>query len=127
MKELTKSLASCTWAMSVFGVQQMTNLFMPRDGGMDKTTGCFDRVAAAAEEQLGPTMRSAFRAGNELQRMMVDLMFGGLMMGSGCMNPAAGQTPPGSNTKSAWSWGPPRSPGGAPPQRESPAPRPTTQ
>jgi hypothetical protein len=111
MRDLTKSLASYTWAMSVFGIQQMANLFIPRDGAADRLVGSLDRVSAVAQDQLSPAMRSAFRAGDELQRLMIDLMFGGLVSGNGGTGRPRDQPPPprpAAARPPAWSWGPPR-------------------
>ena len=85
MRELTKSVMSYTWAMSVFGVQQMVSLFIPRQGrSMADSVDAINNVTGAATEQLGETMQSTFRAGDQLQRGVVDLMFGAMMMGAWC-------------------------------------------
>lgn len=70
MRELARSMASFSWAMSLFGVEQMTNLMSPR-----RAVEAFGAVARTAEEALGPGLRSAFRAGDRLQMAMVDLSF----------------------------------------------------
>src|SRR6185436_6237633 len=70
MRELARSMASFSWAMSLFGVQQMTNLISPR-----RAVDAFGAVARTAEEALGPGLRSAFQAGDRLQRAMMDLSF----------------------------------------------------
>lgn len=68
MREFTKSMMSYTWAMSLFGVQQMVNVFRP-----SKATESFDNVTGATEEEFGGAMKAAFRAGDNLQRGLVDL------------------------------------------------------
>ncbi len=70
MRELARSMASFSWAMSLFGVEQMTNLMSPR-----RAVKAFGAVTRTAEEALGPGLRSAFRAGDRLQQAMVDLSF----------------------------------------------------
>lgn len=55
MRELTRSVASFTWTMSLFGVGQMANLMSPR-----RAADAFQAVARTTEE---------------LQRSMVDLSF----------------------------------------------------
>lgn len=70
MCELARSLASFSWAMSLLGLEQMTNLIAPR-----RAAAAFGTVARAAEGQLGPTLGSAFRSGEQLQRRVVDAAF----------------------------------------------------
>ena len=79
MLELTRSMASFSWAMSLFGVEQMTHLMAPR-----RAADAFDAMARSAEGALGPGLRSAFQTGERLQRAVVDLSFGlvGLAPGS---------------------------------------------
>lgn len=79
MREFTKSMMSYTWAMSVFGVQQMVNVFRP-----SQATESFDNVTEATRDEFGDGLRAAFRAGDNLQRGMVDLAFG--MFGLGMFN-----------------------------------------
>lgn len=71
MRDLTKSINSFTWAMSLFGLEQMVNVLRP-----GKAAASMDAVAEAAERQLGDVMKSTFRAGDNLQRGMVDTAFG---------------------------------------------------
>jgi hypothetical protein len=70
MRELARSLASFSWAMSLLGLEQMTNLIAPR-----RAAAVFGTVARAAEGQLGPTLGSAFQSGEQLQRRVVDAAF----------------------------------------------------
>jgi hypothetical protein len=79
MRDFTKSMMSYTWAMSVFGVQQMVNIFRP-----SQATESFDNVTEATRDEFGDGFRAAFRAGDNLQRGMVDLAFG--MFGLGLFN-----------------------------------------
>lgn len=71
MRELTKSLFSFSWAMSLFGVQQMVNLTNP-----DKAAKSFDAVADAAAESFEGVAKTAFQTGDRLQRQMVDAALG---------------------------------------------------
>lgn len=71
MRDLTKSINSFTWAMSLFGLEQMVNVLHPA-----KAAASMDAVAEAAERQLGDIMKSTFRAGDNLQRGMVDMTMG---------------------------------------------------
>jgi flagellar hook-basal body complex protein FliE len=71
MRELTKSIFSFSWAMSLFGIQQTANLTSPQ-----KAAHAFDTIAEATEEQLSEVLRSTFSAGDKLQRSGVDLTLG---------------------------------------------------
>ncbi len=71
MREFTKSMMSYTWAMSLFGVQQMFNALRP-----SKAAESFDHVTEATREEFGEALRAAFRAGDNLQQGVVDLTFG---------------------------------------------------
>jgi hypothetical protein len=82
MRELTRSMASFSWAVSLFGVEQMTNLLSPR-----RAADAFGAVTRSAEGALGPGLRSAFQTGDRLQRAMVDASFGLVGLGGG--SPAA--------------------------------------
>ena len=84
MRDFTKSMFSFSWAMSLFSVQQMANLFMmgqapgrPRG----KAAEAFDCVTRATEEQLGDALRETFKAGDKIQRGMLDMMFGAWLTG----------------------------------------------
>jgi hypothetical protein len=82
VRELTKSLLSFTWSMSVFGLSQAVNLLSPQ-----RAASAFDDVTRRTEEQLGSLTRSIFSAGDRFQRSLVDLTFGswGLdRLGGGC-------------------------------------------
>lgn len=81
MRDLTKSINSFTWALSLFGLEQMVNVLRPT-----KAAASMDAVAEAAERQLGDVMKSTFRAGDNLQRGMVDTAFG--MFGPEMMDPS---------------------------------------
>jgi hypothetical protein len=76
MREFTKSMTSYTWAMSLFGLQQMVNIFRPK-----KATESFNNVTKATEEQFGEALKATFRAGDNLQRGFVDVTFGVLTLG----------------------------------------------
>jgi hypothetical protein len=76
IRDLTKSMTSFSWAMSLFGVQQMTNLLMPQSPSQPthRTTAAFNSVTQAAEEQLGQTLKEVYKAGDQLQKGATDLM-----------------------------------------------------
>ena len=95
MREFTKSMFSFSWAMSLFGMQQMTNWMTAQDPSRPrgKATEAFDRVTQATEEQLGDVLKETFKAGDKFQRAMVDMMLGAFMprqgSGTGMMGMAA--------------------------------------
>lgn len=86
MRNLTRSVASFSWAMSLFGAEQLANLITPRRAGE-----AFGAVARTAQDTLGPGLRTAFQTGDRLQRSMVDLSFSLVGLGS---SPNGGSTAP---------------------------------
>lgn len=76
MREFTKSMTTYTWAMSLFGLQQMINVFRP-----GRATESFNNIAKATEEEFGDAFKATFRAGDNLQRGLVDVTFGVLTLG----------------------------------------------
>jgi hypothetical protein len=70
IRDLTKSMLSFSWGMSLFGAKQLANILMP-----EKATAAFNAVTQATEEQLGDGLKGVFRAGDQLQKGMVDLSF----------------------------------------------------
>jgi hypothetical protein len=96
MRELTKSLLSLSWAMSLFGLKQMASLFDPASNA----SSSFEAVTRCTEEQLGPSTRPVFRAGDSLQRGFVDLTF--TLLTFGAWQPGAGR---GGGSRGGWSPG----------------------
>lgn len=104
MREFVKSIISYCWVMPLFGIKQVGNMLMPQDSSQpqDQATTAFEVVTGVMKEQLGNVTRSIFKAGDELQRGMVDMMFNALPRGQS--NPHAlspnpsdrphGQSPP---------------------------------
>ena len=82
IRDLTKSMLSFSWAMSLFGVEQLTNTLIPQRPSQPnhRITTAFNAVTQATEEQLSGVLKGAFKAGDQLQRGMVDLMFGFLSL-----------------------------------------------
>jgi hypothetical protein len=82
MRELTRSLFSYGWAMSMFGVQQIVNLVTPsKPGQPNPAKEAFDHVTAATANELGDGLRQTFHAGDQMQKQMIDMMFAPLMGG----------------------------------------------
>ena len=82
IRDLTKSMLSFSWAMSLFGVEQLTNTLMPQRPSQPthRATTAFNAVTQATEEQLSGMLKGVFKAGDQLQRGVVDLMFGFLSL-----------------------------------------------
>jgi hypothetical protein len=77
MRDLTKSFFSFSWAMSMFGLEQMRTMFSDDIEGKrrDRMAEDFDAVAEAASSRLSKRNASMYESGDKLQREMVDLMF----------------------------------------------------
>jgi hypothetical protein len=81
VRELAKSVGSFSWALSLFGAQQVLSFVRPLGAGtQDPAAASFVPVTQATEEQLGSTFRNAFAAGEQVQRSAVDLAFGVLTL-----------------------------------------------
>ena len=70
MRELVKSAARYTWAMSLFGAQQAANVITPR-----KANAAFFSVKQTAENQFDDFIFAAFQAGDEVQRELTNIFF----------------------------------------------------
>lgn len=84
MRDLTKSVMSYSWSMSLFGVQQLVNLLRP-----SQATKAFDNVTQATEDEFGDVLKATFTVGDNLQRRLVDLSFSVFTLG-GALNPSKG-------------------------------------
>jgi hypothetical protein len=82
VRDLTKSLLSFSWSMSLFGMKQVTNVLSPQNPSqaMHKAAMAFDSVTKATEGQLGGTLDGVFKAGDQLQKGVVDLTLGFLSL-----------------------------------------------
>jgi hypothetical protein len=76
MRDITKSILSYTWAMSLFGVQQTANVFRRGKERDNRAAEVFEDVTDAVTAQLDDTLKVAFRAADNLQRGLVDAVFG---------------------------------------------------
>ncbi|HVF43018.1 MAG TPA: hypothetical protein VM936_08410 [Pyrinomonadaceae bacterium] len=74
MEELFKSATSFVWATALFGARRLGDAWRPEGGG--RASDSLDSVTRAAEAQLGDVLKSAFRAGDRLQRGLLDLTAG---------------------------------------------------
>ena len=81
VRDLAKSMLDCAWAISVFGVRQMTSLL----GGNTKlpvkeVAGVFDRLTSAATQTFGDSAQTVYRAGASVQNAMIDVLLGGALL-----------------------------------------------
>jgi hypothetical protein len=75
MRDLTKSALSLPWAISMFGVQQATNLMAPPSQKvLAGAASAFDAVSDAAEQHLDGWMKQTYKVGTGMQDAVVDLM-----------------------------------------------------
>jgi hypothetical protein len=77
MLELTKSAISYSWAMSLFGSQQLANLVAPADrrDPTRRAAAAFYSVTQATQNQFDDLVFASFQIGDEVQRGLVDLAF----------------------------------------------------
>ena len=94
MRDFFKSALRFSWAMSLFGVQQLENLVADSSQGQNRTATAFDTIAQATEEQLSGVVKNAFKTGDQLQSEMVDAMFAAV---PGQSTPVASTTTPASS------------------------------
>lgn len=82
MRDLTKATFGYTWAMSLFGLQQASNLLAPRDraGRTREANAAFYSVTQAAENEFDSLLFGAFQIGDEVQRGLTNLFFDALTL-----------------------------------------------
>lgn len=76
MNSMTKSLFSASWALSLFGIKQMTNLVTPHDPSRPshKAVEAFDVATQATGKGFDDMTHGLFAVGDELQRELIDLI-----------------------------------------------------
>lgn len=84
MRDFTKSMLRFSWAMTLFGTQQMFDLARSQGDSeqLNSSKEAFDQVTQATVDEMENITKSAFQIGDGLQRSMVDLMFGMASCGS---------------------------------------------
>jgi hypothetical protein len=75
MREVAKSMLGFSWAVSLFGVQQMAKLVTPSSVSPESLALQFDEATRAVQSFLSETVAQQFRAGDEWQRRAVDTLF----------------------------------------------------
>ena len=74
MREIAKSMLGFSWAVSLFGAQQIAKLVTPSSESSDTTAAEFNEATRVVESFLNETVAQQFRAGDEWQRRMVDTL-----------------------------------------------------
>jgi hypothetical protein len=77
MREMAKSMFRFSWAMSVFGVEQLRKLVSDEyaDRREDEIKSGFDSLSESAGLQFSKQSRSLYEAGDKLQQESVDMLF----------------------------------------------------
>jgi hypothetical protein len=75
MRELIKSSLSSSLALSLFGAQQMLNVFRPGTREAPRTSDVLNSAAQAIVDQSGEVVRTTYHVTDRAQRSLVDLTF----------------------------------------------------
>jgi hypothetical protein len=75
MRELTKSMVGFSWAVGLFGFQQLTKIMTPGSQPPERTMAELDDVAHTAERHLSDAFARQFHAADQWQRSLVDAFF----------------------------------------------------
>ncbi len=75
MRELTKSVVSSSWALSLFGAHQLACLLSNdrQCGSLSSRVGSLDAVTGVARSNLSKKLQHIYDVGDDAQRGMVDL------------------------------------------------------
>jgi hypothetical protein len=74
MRELAKSMVGFSWAVGLFGFQQLNKMLEPVEPPQ-VTAAQFDDVSRAAQQHLSDRFAQQFEAGNQWQRRIIDALF----------------------------------------------------
>jgi len=77
MRGIAKSFVSFSWAMGMFGIEQLNSLLSDEhtDNRTQRIKDAFDEVTKAAEAVLSSRTKTMYDSGNRLQQEVVDLSF----------------------------------------------------
>jgi hypothetical protein len=79
MRELAKSMMRFSWAMSLFGMDQLGTMFSKDDEGEEsqesKVRSSFDDVSTATGSQFSSRARNLYESGDKFQSEIVDVVF----------------------------------------------------
>jgi hypothetical protein len=82
MREVAKSMVGLTWAVSLFGFQQMSTLMAQADAAPDAAATELDEVSRVVQSHLSEPLSKQFQAGDAWQRRVVDALFDAALMRS---------------------------------------------
>jgi hypothetical protein len=82
MREVAKSMVGFSWAVSLFGFQQMSKLMGPTEAAPESTAAELDEVSRAVQSHLAEPLAQQFKAGDEWQRRLIDALFDAASMRS---------------------------------------------
>jgi hypothetical protein len=82
MRELAKSMVGFSWAVGLFGVQQMAKAMGTAAEPHDVTMAQLDEVARCAQRHLNSEYAQQFEAGDQWQRRLIDVLFDAAAMRS---------------------------------------------
>jgi len=71
VRELAKSMLRYSWAVTVLGAREATNVLT---GGRDSSIRTLDALSHTAEDQMNETVSGFYRAGEHLQHGMVEAL-----------------------------------------------------
>ena len=76
MREVAKSMLGFSWAVSLFGVQQISKMLSPSPSQpADLMAAEVDEVSRAVQTHLSGATAMQFRAGDQWTRHIVDVLF----------------------------------------------------
>jgi hypothetical protein len=75
MRELAKSMVGFSWAVGLFGFQQLNKMMGTVSEPEDVTAAQLDDVSRAAQRHLSDQYSQQFEAGDKWQRRVIDAMF----------------------------------------------------
>jgi hypothetical protein len=81
MRELSKSMLSFSWALSLLAMKQAINLLTPSSGSQG-AANVLDPITQTVVGQLDESMKGIFRSGDNVQSKAVDMMAGMLNPGN---------------------------------------------
>lgn len=96
MRDLIKSALRFSWVTSLFGVQQLENVSKDSTQQSNKAALALEKMTQASQEQLTGVVKYLFKAGDELQSGIVDMILGrppGPRRSAGSMTQSAGGLP----------------------------------
>ncbi|MFI5178955.1 MAG: hypothetical protein ACHQO8_10345 [Vicinamibacterales bacterium] len=82
MREVAKSMVRFSWAVSLFGFQQMSKLLAQSDAAPEGVGPELDEVSRVVQGHLSEPLAQQFKAGDEWQRRVVDVLFDAALLRS---------------------------------------------